>query len=251
VGFDAWLSPASSTTRQLPSSSSCPTRTRSFPAFSAPSPFNSDRHATTSELSPALCAFRRPLTSRAGTHTGGCLSCAFDEGVRLGLGRRAGFVAFFTSLVAADIFVVVVASVFFLCPLLRCGWSAGCLSGGRCFEPHSWQYLPPLSPPPTGDRVSCTGVGAPPPSPSASSFADAPGGCPPSPPAFLPAFPPAPVVRTHWAGGGLHRRGPPAAAALPADAAASSTASNGDAPAQATREQELAQQQLDRLRQLE
>jgi len=41
------------------------------------------------------------------------------------------------------------------------------------------------------------------------------------------------------------------AAAAPADAAASSTASNGDAPAQATREQELAQLQLDRLRQLE
>jgi len=41
------------------------------------------------------------------------------------------------------------------------------------------------------------------------------------------------------------------AAAAPADAAASSTARNGDAPAQATREQELARQQLDRLRQLE
>jgi len=35
------------------------------------------------------------------------------------------------------------------------------------------------------------------------------------------------------------------------DAAASSTASNGDAPARATREKELAQQQLDRLCQLE
>ena len=71
--------------------------------------------------------------------------------------RALGF--FFTSLVAADIFVVVVASVFFPCPLLRCEWSAGCLSGGRCFEPHSWQYLPPLSPLHTGDCVSCTGVG--------------------------------------------------------------------------------------------
>ena len=90
---DAWLSPALSSTRLLPSSSSCPTRTRSFPAFCAPPPFNSDRQATTSELSPALCAFRRPLTVK---HTGGSLSRDFGEGKRLDLGRRASFVAYFS-----------------------------------------------------------------------------------------------------------------------------------------------------------
>jgi len=119
--------------------------------------------------------------------------------------------------VAADIFVIVVSPVVLPCPLVRCGWAAGCLSGGRCFESHSWHYLPPLSPPRTGDRVSCTGVGAPPLVPSASPLADAPGGCPPSPPAFLPAFPPAPVVWTQWAGGDLHRRDLLAAAAFPYD----------------------------------